>query len=461
MSSPARMCGDAEVAGDEKCDTAISQGEQGACPTKCEATKPCTRAKLTGSECQARCEVTEIKEVVPGDGCCLANSDAVADSDCLSVCGNGVIEPGETCDPVASCATKVPCAASDACEPMRLSVDANKCTAKCEPAPAITACKDGDQCCPKGQDCTHATDSDCMPSCGDGVVDTSVGETCEPGSATPCPSCDDGNDCTTDVRTGSATTCNVKCAHAAITEAVAGDHCCPSGANNNTDSDCVADCGNGVVEADERCDGNCPASDAECDDHMACTIDRLTGTGCQRRCTYDPRAPMLVTKDECCPTDASAATDADCVMPTGNLVAGRTFTTPTANSTETQSFPVGPESITDGKLGTRWISALESMVTLTVDLGATYTLTRIRIVWAGNTTKKFSLRIASRSGQPGTEFYAGSTSGVMTEDIEYTPPSFVPPTGRYFQIYCADRHRNDYGNSIWEVEVYGTPAVPP
>jgi hypothetical protein len=344
---------------------------------------------------------------------------------------------------------------------MMLSVDASKCTAKCEPAPAIKTCKNGDQCCPKGKGCSHDTDSDCMASCGDGVVDTSVGETCEPTSATPCPSCDDGNDCTTDVTTGSVTTCNVKCAHTAITEAIAGDHCCPNGANHNTDSDCPVACNNGAVEGGERCDGNCPENDAACDDGVACTIDRVTGTACQRMCTHDMRAPMLVTKDGCCPSSASAATDADCAAPTVNLVAGKTFTTPTANSTEMQDFPVGPESITDGKLGTRWISAPESMVTLTVDLGAAYTLTRIRIVWAGDTTNGFSLRMANSSGQTGTEFYQGHTSGVMTEDIEYTPPSFTPPTGRYFQIYCADRWKEAYGNSIWEVEVYGTPALPP
>lgn len=79
-------------------------------------------------------------------------------------CNNGVVDPGETCDPPGSCPTT--CAASaDACMPNVLVGDAPTCTAQCT-TQAITACVDGDGCCAAG--CTDATDSDCAPGGGGG-----------------------------------------------------------------------------------------------------------------------------------------------------------------------------------------------------------------------------------------------------------------------------------------------------
>ena len=72
-------------------------------------------------------------------------------------CNNGVIDPGETCDPPGTCPTS--CADSgDACMPNVLVGTAAGCTAQCVPQ-AVTACSNGDGCCPAG--CTPANDSDC------------------------------------------------------------------------------------------------------------------------------------------------------------------------------------------------------------------------------------------------------------------------------------------------------------
>ena len=81
-----------------------------------------------------------------------------------SVCGNGVVEGGETCDPIASCPTTCP-ASSDACFPNVLVGSASTCNALCEPQ-AISACTPGDGCCPHG--CTAAEDSDCAAGSGSG-----------------------------------------------------------------------------------------------------------------------------------------------------------------------------------------------------------------------------------------------------------------------------------------------------
>jgi uncharacterized protein (TIGR03382 family) len=77
-------------------------------------------------------------------------------------CGNGIVEPGETCDPPGTCPTT--CAATgDACMLNQLDGDASTCTAQCV-VQTITGCANDDGCCPTG--CTPATDDDCAAGAG-------------------------------------------------------------------------------------------------------------------------------------------------------------------------------------------------------------------------------------------------------------------------------------------------------
>jgi hypothetical protein len=72
-------------------------------------------------------------------------------------CGNGVVDPGETCDPIASCPTTCDPAANK-CMPNVLVGSSASCTAQCQ-VQLLTACANDDGCCPTG--CTPATDNDC------------------------------------------------------------------------------------------------------------------------------------------------------------------------------------------------------------------------------------------------------------------------------------------------------------
>jgi cysteine-rich repeat protein len=66
----------------------------------------------------------------------------------------------------------------------------------------------------------------------------------------------------------------------AITMPMSGDGCCPAGANNNNDSDCVPRCGNGVTEINEQCDdGNMNNTDTctnTCQNNVLATAFRFT-----------------------------------------------------------------------------------------------------------------------------------------------------------------------------------------
>jgi cysteine-rich repeat protein len=226
----------------------------------------------------------------PGDA-------GIPDGPVAAVCGNYKVEPGEDCD-------------------------------------------DGDQ-------ITDAIcDSNCHFTCGNGHVDDAVGEACDTAIAAgldgACPAtCDDGQDCTTDVLVGSD--CTATCIATAITEPGDGDGCCPTGANANNDNDCTAVCGNGIVEAGELCDtgitsgaGACPVS---CDDSQSCTTDTLiNASSCQAACTHQA-ITMPHDGDGCCPKGATSANDSDCLPGCGNGVLDPGETCDTAITTGVGACP--------------------------------------------------------------------------------------------------------------------------
>jgi hypothetical protein len=216
-------CGDGQVTGNEKCDISIEAGQSGACPTQCPPLDTCVLRVLNGTACQTECVLRQLLCHSTKDGCCLGN-------------------------------------------------------------------------------CTTDNDADCSPTCGDGLVQESQGETCEKaGTAAPCKTedaeCDDNNPCTTDKLIGSAANCNATCTNTKVTDPKAGDACCPNGANANTDSDCKPTCGNGVRETGEDCDG---------------------GSACTAACKAAPQSDELrclaSAKDKCemCACMNCAATELAC-----------------------------------------------------------------------------------------------------------------------------------------------------
>ncbi len=298
------MCGNGIVEPGELCD--------GDCPTvaSCDDGIACTNDVRVGTRrnCDARCTNLPIMVCEDDDGCCARGCDQTNDNDCAPRCGNDVVERGETCDGACPLA----CDDGSVCTTDRLIGNAAICTAVCDYAD-ITSCRNGDGCCPLR--CTPATDNDCSATCGNGVLDP--GEICDFGTASPCPrSCDDGDPCTTDTRTGSVANCSAQCVHTPVTTCTGRDGCCPTGCNAATDNDCSSSCGNGTVEPGETCDGTCPTT---CDDMDACTMDIQTGsaTRCNVECAN--RAITRCTSgDGCCPAGCDATRDRDCMSSCGN-----------------------------------------------------------------------------------------------------------------------------------------------
>lgn len=160
----ADSCGDGVVGEDEECDIAIARGKPGACPDGCSGGQGCERNVLEGSRCRAHCVVIALTEPESGDGCCPDNTDYFDDHDCLPRCGNGHLEPGETCDPTETCPSEAACKSSDACIIAKWQGAADSCDARCEMR-RIGSCVSGDGCCPAG--CNHDQDDDCS-ACPEG-----------------------------------------------------------------------------------------------------------------------------------------------------------------------------------------------------------------------------------------------------------------------------------------------------
>ena len=142
-------------------------------------------------------------------------------------------------------------------------------------------------------------------NCGDGNLD--LGELCDAN----CPDgCEDGDACTQDKLEGSPATCDAVCVFEQIDTCTDNDGCCPANCNYTNDSDCMATCGNGVLEGGEICDGDCPES---CDDANACTIDEMSGTAesCNTMCAYR-FISVCQDGDGCCPAGCNNEEDSDC-----------------------------------------------------------------------------------------------------------------------------------------------------
>jgi hypothetical protein len=325
-----RACGDGQLDEPaELCDPGLPAADKDACPTACDDGDPCTVDVLEGSGCQARCVSTPITTLVAGDGCCPAGANHRTDRDCPPSCGNGAVEPGESCDKGSSGADACPKSCSpapSACLKNVLLGDASQCTARCEISKVTTCGPTRDGCCADG--CTVATDPDCSPTCGDGVVQPANGEACDvaiaAGKPGACPSaCSDGLACTRDVLVA-AGTCQAACLYLPITEARAGDGCCPPGADASLDPDCASLCGNAVVEPPgETCDygAGAAACPTTCPGSTACTSSRLEGAvgTCNAICVAHP-VTSCVTGDGCCPSSCTIARDGDCLVVCGDGV---------------------------------------------------------------------------------------------------------------------------------------------
>lgn len=123
--------------------------------------------------------------------------------------------------------------------------------------------------------------------------------------------------------------------------------------------------------------------------------------------------------------------------------------TTTVSSTEAVGTP-GSAAV-DGSLTTRWASAFSDPQWIYVDLGASYTISRVKITWEAAYGKDYQIQVSANAS---TWTTIKTVTGNTTLVNDHTGLS---GTGRYIRIYGTARG-TAWGYSIYELEVYGAAA---
>ena len=110
----------------------------------------------------------------------------------------------------------------------------------------------------------------------------------------------------------------------------------------------------------------------------------------------------------------------------------------------------------DGNSGTRWESTHGvSPSWISLDLGSTFALTQVVIDWEAANAANYQIQGSNDNATWTTlKSVTGGTFGNRTDT------NAVSGLYRYVRIYCTDRSAgNNWGYSIFELKVYGNPAV--
>lgn len=125
----------------------------------------------------------------------------------------------------------------------------------------------------------------------------------------------------------------------------------------------------------------------------------------------------------------------------------------TASSSSNESAALPPSDAVDGSMGTRWSSQFTNNQWLTLDLGATYSLSEVIIHWEAANAASYELQGSNDfSSWTTLASESGGASGARTDTVTVA--------GNYRYVRMQGLTRNTvYGYSIYEMEVLGLPAA--
>ncbi|GIG00012.1 discoidin domain-containing protein [Catellatospora citrea] len=121
----------------------------------------------------------------------------------------------------------------------------------------------------------------------------------------------------------------------------------------------------------------------------------------------------------------------------------------TASSTEAGANVAG--NAVDGNAATRWSSLYADPQWITVDLGASYNVNRVRINWEAAFGRAYRVEV-SPDNSAWTSIFSTTTGDGGADDLNVTG------TGRYVRVYGTQRGLTQYGYSLWDLNVYGSPV---
>ncbi|SDX48978.1 discoidin domain-containing protein [Paenibacillus sp. CF384] len=120
--------------------------------------------------------------------------------------------------------------------------------------------------------------------------------------------------------------------------------------------------------------------------------------------------------------------------------------------TFTSDKPNNPGSYAvDGKLDTRWESAFSDPQYVAVNLKSEYRISHVRLNWENAAGKSYKV-LVSTDGKQWKPVYSTTRGHEGIDDI-----TFPAVNARFVKVEGTERTTN-YGYSLWELEVFGTPA---
>ncbi len=125
---------------------------------------------------------------------------------------------------------------------------------------------------------------------------------------------------------------------------------------------------------------------------------------------------------------------------------------PATASTSYTGLPAS--NATDGNPASRWSSQFSNNEWIYVDLGSTYTISRIVLRWESAYGRGYKIQVSS-DASAWSEVYSTTTGDGAVDDITLIPSA----SGRYVRMLGTQR-ATSYGYSLWEFEIWG-PGTPP
>jgi hypothetical protein len=125
------------------------------------------------------------------------------------------------------------------------------------------------------------------------------------------------------------------------------------------------------------------------------------------------------------------------------LSSGRPIAT---SSVESGNVLVGSNAV-DGNAATRWGSLYADPQWISVDLGASRSVSRVRLSWEAAHGRAYQVQ-TSPDNISWTSVYSTTSGDGGVDDLT------VSGTGRYVRVYGTQR-ATTYGYSLWELEVFG------
>jgi len=225
----------------------------------------------------------------------------------LNLCGNGMVDPGEPCDPSSP-------GGAFLCAPGEV------CTAACTCASTTTTSTEAPT--------TTSTTSTTLNLCGNGMVDP--GEPCDPSSPGGAFLCAPGEVCTAACTCASTTT----------TSTEAPTTTTPT--TTSTTSTTLNLCGNGMVDPGEPCDPSSPGGAFLCAPGEVCTA----ACTCASTTTTSTEAPTTTLAPT---TTSSSTTEAPTTSSTSSTETPTTSTTSTTQGygSPSRAFLVEPGGLLD------------------------------------------------------------------------------------------------------------------